>query len=103
MSRYFFFFVLITGVSYTSSGQSVSDSLKNKPVYAAIGTYQFIYHPCKIRPLFTRETLILVEQKREESADKTIKLGPCADVFIPSRQKISSPQFIPLTETKEAD
>lgn len=68
-----------------------------------MGTYQFIFHPCKIRPVFTRETLIQIEQQRDDKADKTIQLSDCVEVFIPSRKKISSPGFIPLTETREAD
>lgn len=66
---------------------------------AAIGTYQFEIDP-KYQPAFTSDILYFIERERKESEDVYIQLMPCASVYIPSRQKISSPDFQALPEFK---
>lgn len=61
------------------------------------GTYQFIVDP-KYKPVFTIEILYFIEHERKNDEDVLISLMKCVDVFIPSRQKINSTSFLPLSE-----
>lgn len=60
------------------------------------GTYQFIVNP-KFNPVFTEDILYFIEENRRQDEDVTISLMYCADLFIPSRNKINAPNFTPLT------
>jgi len=60
------------------------------------GTFQIIVNP-KFNPVFTTELLYFVEKNRKQDEDVTISLMYCADLFIPSRNKINSSDFTPLT------
>jgi hypothetical protein len=62
------------------------------------GTFQILVDP-KYKPVFTNELLYFVETNRKNSTDVWIKLMPCAELYIPSREKINSPDFTPLAIT----
>lgn len=59
------------------------------------GTYQFIVNP-KFNPVFTDDILYFIEQNRKQDEDVTISIMYCADLFIPSRNKINAANFTPL-------
>lgn len=59
------------------------------------GTYQFIVNP-KFNPVFTNDILYFIEANRKQDEDVTISLMYCAELYIPSRNKINSANFTPL-------
>lgn len=62
------------------------------------GTYQFIYHPSKVKYIFAAESLIEIEKNRDEKVVKYIWLNPYVEVKILPKSYIESPNFIPLPE-----
>lgn len=59
------------------------------------GTFQILIDP-KYKPVFTNELLYFIEQNRADDKDVWIQLMPCAELYIPSRQRINSVDFVPL-------
>lgn len=59
------------------------------------GTYQILIDP-KYNPVFTSELAYFVESNRKKNEDVWIKLMPCAELYIPSKNKINSIDFQPL-------
>lgn len=59
------------------------------------GTYQFIVNP-KFNPVFTDDILYFIEENRRQDEDVTISIMYCADLYIPSRNKINASDFTPL-------
>ena len=64
------------------------------------GTFQFIVDP-KYKPVFTIDILYFIERERKDEDDVLISLMECADVFIPSKQKINSNNFLPLSQYRD--
>ena len=62
------------------------------------GTYQFIYHPSKVKYLFAAEALIEIEKNRDEKVVKYIWLNPFVEVKILPKNYIESSNFIPIPE-----
>ncbi len=78
-------------VSYKS--EEIKYKQKAKP-----GTYQFLVFNRKLQYYFTEETFLFIEEQRQQKNDVTLHLNPMTDVYIPSKEKINSKEFILLTE-----
>ncbi len=87
-SIFFYCFIAILTFSFT-----IDEKPKAQP-----GTYQFIVLNTKMQCLYTEETFIFIEEKRQENEDITIHLNEFTDVFIPSKKTIASPSFQLLPE-----
>jgi hypothetical protein len=90
-------FRLILLISFFSFNVQVNAQTENTPTIAKEGTYQFIIFSTKMQYAFTQETLFMIESKRKEKDDVTLDLNPEVQVFIPSKEKISRPDFKALT------
>jgi hypothetical protein len=64
------------------------------------GTFQIQYTNSSMRPLLYKETIASVKQLREESTDVYFNQSEFVKIYIPSLEKISSPDFIPLEREK---
>lgn len=62
------------------------------------GTYQFIVKQ-KADFVLTTETFQLIDKSRKQSEDFTLYLSDGLDVFIPSKEAISSKNFVPFSKT----
>lgn len=67
------------------------------------GTYQFIYHPSKLQYLFTTETLIEIERKRDNKVVIYIWVAPTVEVKILPKEYVESSDFTPLSGKKYVD
>lgn len=103
MLKFYLFLISLTGslsgfAQQNAVNKKYSDTEIQQKTSAAKGTYQFQVWNQKMRYYFTTETFILIEDLRQENSDTTVKLNPMTDVFIPSRKKISAPDFKSLPE-----
>ena len=90
-----FCFASLTGISQYEPYVNLNITITQEMPKAEEGTYQITVNP-KFSPVFTTELLYFIEQNRKEDEDITISLMYCAELFIPSKNKISSPNFEPL-------
>lgn len=65
---------------------------------AEIGTYQFIITNPKLSQAFTTEILYFIEKERKDTQDVVITISEYVELYIPSRNKIQSKDFVPLDE-----
>ena len=62
------------------------------------GTYQFIITDSKTVPAFTTDILYFIEQERKQTEDLALQIEKNVILFIPSKDKINSESFEPLSE-----
>lgn len=65
---------------------------------AEVGTYQFIIVNPKFSPAYTTDILYFIERERKDEQDVVISISDYVDLYIPSRKKIQSKDFVPLVE-----
>lgn len=65
---------------------------------AVIGTFQIIVEYSKTKFVYTDDFLINVEANRKLDEDVTLVLSEKVKVFIPSKNKIASKNFVKLEE-----
>jgi hypothetical protein len=91
---------LLVSTSYSQYVENVDYSIgitENMPK-AASGTYQFIIIEPKYNPAFTTDILYFIERERHETQDRVISISNYVDLYIPSREKITKKDFLPLEE-----
>ena len=94
----FFTFLLTQSYSQTTTSFASNNIKKYGTQKAKPGTYQFIVYDTKIKYFYTEETFLYIEDMRKENEDVTLRLNRMTEVFIPSRKKVGSPDFSPLSE-----
>ena len=65
---------------------------------AETGTFQFILSDSKRVPAFTTDILYFIERERKQSEDVALPIAKDVVLYIPSKEKIASEDFEPLTE-----
>ncbi|MDQ3190895.1 MAG: hypothetical protein M3Q58_04810 [Bacteroidota bacterium] len=90
-------FIVFLGTLFFVSNVYSQDK-QIKFVKPEIGTYQITVTSSKQEILIAQETLIKIQEQRDDIKDKSIVLSEFLTVFIPSRKTISSSAFKPLTE-----
>ena len=91
---------LLVSVSYSQFVENVDyhiEITENMPK-AEVGTYQFIIIEPKGTPAFTTEILYFIEHERHQTQDRVISISNYVDLYIPSKEKITSKSFVPLDE-----
>lgn len=64
------------------------------------GTYQFLLSKQDYKPLFTKELIDRIQQSRRENEDVELILDEYITLFLPSKNRIHSPGFVPLEPYK---
>lgn len=87
-------YVLI--MSFVGYAQEQNPELTNRSV-AKEGTYQIRLSSSKFEYVYTLETLEYFESQRKEQEDYLLVINHFVTVFLPSKEKIESRNFTPLT------
>jgi len=87
-----------SGTTGISSAPEIATGIRQE-AYAKPGTYQFIISNRAKDEAFTKDVLILIESKRDQTKEVMLTLSPSTSIRIPSRTEINRREFIPLAET----
>ena len=93
--------LFFTAISFGQEAKRNNDSEASRISMinvAAEGTYQFIISSNKQKYIFAKETFVMIERKRKLNEDITIELNQFVSVFIPSKNKINSNNFVQLAQ-----
>ena len=93
-----FFVLFFTFSSFVFAQKDNNINILKEHREAALGTYQFIYHPSKLQYVFTTETLVEIENRRDAKVTKYIWVAPTVEVMILPNIIIEDPKFIPIAD-----
>lgn len=90
-----FMLIALTSISQYEEHVNYHITVVDGMSKAEEGTFQLTITP-KFKPVFTDDLLYFIEAQRDENKDVRISLMDCAELFIPSREKVNSPSFVAL-------
>jgi hypothetical protein len=82
------------------NGTSKENVYSMKSWESIAGTYQFVISDENIKPLHNEELFNLIKNSRKEAEDLILELNTNIKIYIPSKQRLNSPEFTALEKVQ---